>query len=728
MTTVVHAGQRGRQAGLALRWRAVGAAALATGAVVLAVFGQVRLDVKPEWWGDAVVCFALAALMWVVALWLAPSATAVADHAMPIVAGPPLSRDRRRWLIAGLALVALTAVLAPLTTGPQGGGLGLLAYPNVPAGWVGPDADPTNTFTRAGAWLWLVGMAMYTVALAERGRRRVGATGSWSTRGIQVRLSWAAVAVLAITLVGAWFRFHDLAGVPLEMTSDHTEKVLDVADVVDGLRPVYLPHNAGREPLEFYWLALLVALGVPNGFMLLKLGMAIVSTLNIPLIYLLGKRVAGREVGLLAALALALSYWHVVITRIGLRIAFSPLFVTLTLYFLYRALQTGRRNDFLLLGASLAAGLYGYSGYRPMFFFVPLAIVLKLAHDAWRRRRAGETAPLLPRAVAGHLLAAAGLALLVMAPMLRFAVDRPATFWGRTMTRMGGAEKAMDHPLLEQLAINVKNGLLMFNYTSDNAWFQAAPFKPALDVVGGGLLVLALLTVLWRLLRYQDWRTGLLLLVIPLLLLSSIMALSFPNENPSFTRAAGALPAVCLLVVLPLPALRRMWRGAFRSAGTLVYLAVLAGLTVVMLRSSWQRYFVTYASNYDSSTQNTADGARVAASFQMHGVDLDHTYLVGWSNGWDYRALGTLLGNPRWKGVLWGADDSGADAVTMARAHVDDPAPKLYISGGDKGEADADYLKDLYPSAVVARHASRVPGKEFWTVFVPARPAGGSGG
>jgi hypothetical protein len=118
----------------------------------------------------------------------------------------------------------------------------------------------------------------------------------------------------------------------------------------------------------------------------------------------------------------------------------------------------------------------------------------------------------------------------------------------------------------------------------------------------------------------------------------------------------------------------------------------------------------------------------VAAAYRGLGVDLEHTYLVGWSNGWDYRALGTLLGNPKWNGLLWGIDGSGADAVTMARAHVDDPAAKLYLTGGDKGESDAKYLQDLFPSAIVARHASRVPGKDFWTVFVPAGPAGGNGG
>jgi hypothetical protein len=695
--------------------------AAATLGLLLAVRGQIQLDLNRDWWWDGAALMLVAVLLWLVALWLLGRSAALPEPAMPVVAAQSLSRERRIWLLAGLGLVAFTAVLAPLWTGASGGGLGMVRYPNVPAGWAGAgQPDPVNTFHRIGTWMWLAGTALYVLALAERRSRSSTAASLVSLRGLNLRLTWTAVAVLAITLFGAWFRFHDLANVPFEMTSDHTEKVLDVASIQEGLRPVYLPNNAGREPAEFYWLAFLAWLGVPNGFLLLKLGMAVVSTLNIPLLYFWGKWAVGREVGLLAALAMALSYWHVVITRIGLRIAFSPLFVTLTLYFLYRAVQTGRRNDFLLLGASMGLGLYGYSGYRPIYLVVPLAIALKLGHDAWHRWRAGQPARLLPRPVAAHLVAAAGLALLLMAPMLRFAADRPDTFWGRTATRMFGAEQATPNPILEQLLINIGNGLLMFHYTADSSWFQAAPFRPALDSIGGGLLLIGVVTAIYLLLRYRSWRVGMLLLVVPAMLASSILALSFPNENPSLTRAAGALPAICVLVALPLPLVRRAWRAGLGGAGTLVYVAMLCALSLSMFHGSWQRYFGEYAVNYDSSTQNTSDGAAVAASYAGLGVDRDHVYLVGWSNGWDYRAVGILLGDPRWRGLLWGSDSSGADAVFMADMQVLDPAPKLYLVGGEHTEANLRHLRELYPDAMAVRHASRIPGKDFWSVYVPA--------
>jgi hypothetical protein len=109
-------------------------------------------------------------------------------------------------------------------------------------------------------------------------------------------------------------------------------------------------------------------------------------------------------------------------------------------------------------------------------------------------------------------------------------------------------------------------------------------------------------------------------------------------------------------------------------------------------------------------------------------VALDHIHVVGWSNGWDYRAVGTLLGDPRWQGLMWGQTDSGEDAVELARQHAADPAARLYLVGGQFADENVRFLEELFPAAIATRHTSRQPGKEFWSVYVPARPAEGAGG
>jgi hypothetical protein len=518
------------------------------------------------------------------------------------------------------------------------------------------------------------------------------------------------------------FRFTDLHGLVSQMTSDHTEKLLDIRAILDGQRPVFMPLNAGREPLQFYFTALLVRLGMPLTFHTLKVGMAIVSTLTIPVVYWLGREVVGRRVGLFAALIIALAPWHLQITRIALRIPLSPLFAALVLFVLYRALRDGRRNTWLALGCLLALGMYGYSGFRPMALAVPMIVIIRLGYDAWRRRAAGDAPGVLPAEVAGHLAASIGAALLVAVPLIRYAFDQPQWFWGRTLSRVSGSEVALERPALEQFAINMKNALLMFNITNDSAWFHSPPGRPALETVGGALLVLGLATVLVRVWR-GDWRLGSLVLVVPVMLLASAMAIAFPIEVPHLSRASGALPAVAVIAAVPLWLLWRQWRRALDWAGSIVFLLVAVGLILLMAWGTRERVFTEYREGYDRSSHPTRQGAEVGRAFVELGGNLGQVYLVSWPHGWDFRALGMLLGDPEWANVLEGREPEMADAVLQASMHQPYPERKLYLVGGPIAQQNIDTLLQLYPAAVVTHHDVPVEGKDFWSVFVPPASA-----
>lgn len=705
-------------------WLSAGWAALA---LALAVRAQAALDSDARYWLDVLLLYLVAVGAWWLALRHQPLA---ADGLTPLVPGPVM--DRRRWqaAVGGIGLVLFTAVLMPAlarsnlpVVGSLAERLAILRYP------FGLNND-TNTLTLPGVVFWLTGCLLFLWAVAEpvalSWRERF-----WKNGTLVVQIGAPTLALLAIMALGAWVRFYDLPSLPLEMTSDHVEKLLDVQDVLAGHRPVYLPRNAGREPLEFYWLALLVRLGLPFGFITLKIGMALVSLLTVPLVYWLGRRSWGTEVGLFSALALALSPWHLQISRAGLRIGFAPLFVALCLGFLMWALASGKRNAWLATGVTLGAGMYGYSAFRSMAFLVALAVVLKLGWDAIQRRRrmrrkagsesatVGGVRPLLE-----HVVWAAVAAVLVAAPLIRFALDQPRTFWGRTITRVTGAEVALQHPPLVQLALNWRQALLMFNATSDSAWFQSPPGRPALETVTGALFVLGVVMAL-RAVFCRRWREPLVLLAIPVMLVSSVLALAFPNEVPHLARASGALPAAMLLVALPLVAVWNLWRRAFGAYGSLAALAAFAVLFVWAGRNTVQRYFVEYRQAYNQATHPTSEGARLARGFVDLGGDRDHVYLVGWAHGWDYRAFGAQMGDLNWNGLLWGSAADGSDSVAGAANHVDDPAAKLYFVGGDYAAAHLDFLRHLYPQSLVAEHHSATTGKTYWTVYVPARKGDG---
>ncbi|MFN2251686.1 MAG: glycosyltransferase family 39 protein, partial [Anaerolineae bacterium] len=627
---------------------------------------------------------------------------------MPVVPGPPMDRRRWRALGIGLALVALVAIVGQYVSGPEGGFLALLDY--------GLPGRPANSLTTIGLTAWLLGTALYLWSLADRGvlERLVPREGD----GLTIHISIDAIAVLLITAVAAYFRFFDIDGLPYQMTSDHTEKLLDIAAILAGQRPVFLPLNAGREPMQFYYTALLVKLGMPLSFHTLKVGMALISTLTIPAVYWLGREVVGRRVGMFAALVIALAPWHLQITRIALRIPLSPLFAALVLAALYRALADGRRNTWLAVGGLMGLGMYGYSGFRPMALAAPLVVAIRLAYDAWRARSAGRDAPLLSVAAAGHMAASIGAALMVATPLIRYALDQPEWFWGRTLSRVSSSEVPLEHPPLQQFLVNLKNALLMFNVTNDSAWFHSPPGRPALETVGGALLILGVVTAAIRVWR-GDWRLASLVPVVPVMLLASAMAIAFPIEVPHLSRAAGALPAVAVLAALPLWLQARQWRKAGGWLGSILFLALAAVLFAFMAWGTSERVFVEYRAGYDQSTHPTRQGAEVGRAFVDMGGDLDHIFLVSWPHGWDYRALGMLLGDPEWSNVLEGFEPNMEDAVDLAADQVGDPARKLYLVGGPIAQQNIAALLELYPDAVVTHHDVPVEGKDFWSVFVP---------
>jgi hypothetical protein len=407
-------------------------AALAVAGLLAAIYAQLRLDaaVQDPQLGllDVKLLYLVAAVTWIAALSMTRP-----DFAQPVAGvtipedGPGDRQRRARRLIVGFWLLAFTVVLWPAITGPAGGGLGILAYPGALGGGDHiAEFDGSNHLTLPGLGFWLIGAALVISSLAAPIDRRVLAAAMRRS----LRVTPLGMAVIAVTVLALIYRIYDLAAVPQEMTSDHTEKLLDVRRVLDGMRPIFFWNNAGREPLQFYLSAALVGLGLPLSFGTLKLGMALVSTATVPIVFGVARRLAGAEAGLFAALIAAVAPWHIQITRIGLRSAFSPFFVAATLWLVLRALDSGRRNDWIFAGLVAAAGLYGYTGYRPMALVIAMLVALHLARGLVRARGGlGWRAYLRSqRPLAGHFMAAATCGIAVLAPLLRYAVDRPKHF------------------------------------------------------------------------------------------------------------------------------------------------------------------------------------------------------------------------------------------------------------------------------------------------------------
>src|SRR5690606_20948999 len=133
--------------------------------------------------------------------------------------------------------------------------------------------------------------------------------------------------------------------------------------------------------------------------------------------YLLGKELGGRWVGLFALLLTGLGYWPNVISRLGLNFSLYAALAAPTLYYLLRGLRRGTLNDFLLAGLCMGIGLNGYTAFRIMPLVAAAALGIYLLHR--------NSPQLRSQAVIGTALLAV-VTLLAVTPLLRFSIDNPA--------------------------------------------------------------------------------------------------------------------------------------------------------------------------------------------------------------------------------------------------------------------------------------------------------------
>ncbi|MGD8849323.1 MAG: glycosyltransferase family 39 protein, partial [Anaerolineales bacterium] len=296
-----------------------------------------------------------------------------------------------------------------------------------------------NRFDAFTFYPWIIGMVSIVYAFWEGDLPHVlfwKKLRSWQAMGgISTRITtWSILLLLAFGL-SVFFRAYRISGVPAEMVSDHAEKLLDVIDVLNGQNSIFFPRNTGREALQFYMaVATYKLFGTGISHLTLKIGTVAAGILTLPFIYLLGKEVADRKTGLFAMILAGIAYWPNVISRVGLRFPLYPLFVAPAMYYLVRGIRRRSLNDFLLMGFFVGASLHGYSPARVIPILMTVGVLLYLLH----RDAKGQRLQVL-----SYLVAAGLVALVVLTPLARVAIDRPDELIYRMATRMGTTEQPL---------------------------------------------------------------------------------------------------------------------------------------------------------------------------------------------------------------------------------------------------------------------------------------------
>lgn len=544
-----------------------------------------------------------------------------------------LPEDWRFWLTIGAILAA--AVAFANATGNRYRPINVIPWLATVACFWAASAD----------WRWA-----YDPAHPLRRLRQPGALRAYLTRERLIILG----LLIAILAVGAAFRYNALFDNPRDFNSDQAEKLLDVNDVLNGTFYIFFERNTGREPWQFYWTAAIVRLlGIPADYMALKIGTSLIGWLMLPAIFLLAREVLGSRAALIATLFAAAASWGVITARFGLRYPLAPCAVAWTLAFLVRGLRRDSRSDMLLAGVWIGIGLQGYTSYRFMIVVVPMIVGLWCGW-LWLQRRP----ELIRRALSSFALSLV-LAFLVMLPLIRYGVERPDQLFYRAATRLTSAEQQIEGEPLLIFLDNLKNVLLMFNYTADEVWVANIPTLPAMDPLLGGLLVVgaaATLALSWR--TRNPW-PALMLLTGLAMLLPSALSIAFPKENPSVVRTGGALPALMIVCAaapaLLIEGLRSLGRPRLYQGG----LAGVAILALLIVQVNWERVFAIYPEQYCPRAQNASDMGRELSAWLAAGGERRNAWIVGYPHWVDSRAVGVWIGEITFPNTVIGPEQVG---------------------------------------------------------------------
>ena len=676
------------------------------GAFLLAIFGQILVLNSPESPLVGAVLMLIGAGLFVLAAWRS-SISLRSDSAIPtqplLIASAerPLTLvERSPLLIAALSLSILTFLLVGNNNIPALGfftwGLSVLAWLllfwETDSNWI--------------AWLWRKEIDPRPITEWIKDQR-LKIVSLWRD-GVDFKFTAKLFFFLLILIVSAYFRFTRLDTVPIETTSDHVEKLIDTNDILNnGARPIFEPANGGREPMTFYLIALTSYFtNLPLNHFLLKLVMAIIGFIALPFFFLLARELFDDDLLAMITMLLAgISWWANLISRNGLRFPFAPLFGAIALWLLIAAVKRSRRNLALLAGLAAGVGLYGYTPMRaiPIAFIVLLIVFAIHQRESW-----------------GKAIRFFGVALIILlavyVPMIRYGIDEPENYWRRSLTRMLGdpsPDVLPAPPLLPTLVSNEWNSLTMFFYTADNAWLVSPAGQPALDWVMSACFLMGVAFLLYRYIRWRDWRDLFLLIIIPILLSPSTGALALPNENPSLTRSGLALAVVFLIAAIPLRITIEYGRKLISGwRGTLIGVVMAGALIITSAQVNWRIAFVTYAQQYKDSVQNASELGGVVRAWATTTGAWDTVIVRAFPYWVDTRAVGIYAGKFGWDNVI-------LDGQPLVPENwQNDPRPKLYILNRHDAKTIAE-LRAAYPTGILTYQLSNFFDKDFLTFFVP---------
>jgi len=294
------------------------------------------------------------------------------------------------------------------------------------------------------------------------------------------------ILFIFIFLLASFLRLYKINVLPPGLHGDEAQSGIEALKILEGAP--YFPYSTevyGQTTLYFYLVAGVIKLFGPSP-MAIRLTSALLGIVTIPLFYIFVRYFLGKKVAFLSTFFLAISRWHIHLSRLGLMSITTTLFQVGTFLFFLKGLKTKNLSDFLLAGIFLTLGLNSYMAFR----FVPLILLVLIVYLAVSKRK------LLRKNVPGLSLFLI-TTLILSLPLLFYALDSTDIFMGRINSIL----IFNNHSLNELPAIiseNLKGVTLMFNIRGSTWPHKNLPGAPMLDLITGLAFLVGLGLAIYR--------------------------------------------------------------------------------------------------------------------------------------------------------------------------------------------------------------------------------------
>jgi len=313
-------------------------------------------------------------------------------------------------------------------------------------------------------------------------------------------LIMAGLFILAFLL--RWFL---LDSVPPGWRDDELINSLVISQkVLDGDWAVYYADASGHEALYHAVNAIFLGIFGP-GAAGIRLLSAILGALAVPMTYLMGRKLFNNAVGFAAALGLAVSFWSLMYSRIGLRHILMPLLTVTAFYFFWRGLKKNDQRlmikdwrsifnhqssilNYLLAALFISLGIYTYFAGRgvPLIVLAFGAYVFLIDRARFKRHWRGWVMML-------------GLTAVLAIPLIVTLRQQPESeaCVAELAVPLVEAQTGNFEPLWNHIRITLN----MFHSDGDDEWLYNIPHRPIFGPIGAIFFWMGVAIALWNALK-----------------------------------------------------------------------------------------------------------------------------------------------------------------------------------------------------------------------------------